>query len=1016
MDNKDLYNNRTVSVWFKVDRADNNDTAIIYEEDGNSQGLKIYLEDDGLYFQTWNQVGKERSGNYIATDAIAASVWHHAALVINESQTQPFTAYLDGAVVEAIAATQPSNVRVGVGGLNDSAQVNPENPGYKVKDIRVYERSLSQDEINLIYQPNSNPIVNDDNPLTVENNEVILFPDLLLENDRDPDGDLLTIEAVGNAVNGSVSLDHKNNIVFIPESNFNGEASFEYTVEDNRGGMATGNVNLTVLAQTSPIPVGTNLHRLADWSPQQPFLNGFKSARRWLTQDINLTTNEDGQFVNTWNTGEFADLDIDDKGWVKSLPDPEDEPLYSSVGTILYRDIDDYPGGEYVVLYQGEGTIEYGFDAEKDEAASIPGRDVIDVTPSNAGIWLRITATDPKDTGNYLRDIQIMSAEYEYADNQIFNPAFLEKIQPFNTLRFMDWMATNNSTQGEWDNRPTPDSSLFSGEIADLESMVELANRTDNDPWFTMPHRATDEYVTNFAQYVKDNLDPELQVYVEYSNEVWNRDFDQGWWVEAKGSEAFPDSDTGDYAKRIDWYSQRTTEITRMWDEVFAEDKERVVGVMSGQAANSWTARRALEYRWTDEPLSNKAYGIDAIAFAPYFGSYLGKPEYEAAIESWTEEPDGGLDKLFAELTEGGLLEDAPSNGALQQSYFWTENYVDLADLHNLDLLTYESGQHLRGNDGVEDNRAITELFTTANLDPRMGEIYQEYFTTLNELGVDLAVNYTDVSDYNKWGSWGALEHINQSTSPKYSVLESLVANNDNNLPPQLGELNHNLSDLGIIVEGDILTLAANYTDVGLQDYHAITFDWGDDSLINSQQQDPLLGDVGEVSSSHLYNTPGTYTATLTITDDSNLSSQKSLSVTVAQAVDLDWKPRSSSPQTNLAGDGVVRVAILGREDFNVADIDPTSIRADDDKDSLLDGNGIAALANQTSIQDTNSDEFADLVLLFDKSTLRSVVETDANLAIDDSEMYLFGNNDTQPNNYFLSGAPEGDTASRIHI
>ena len=1001
MDNDNLYNDYSVSLWFKAEDL-KSDRQIIYEEDGITQGLEIYLQDDRLRFKTWNQIGNERSGSYLATDTVDNDTWHHAALVLDSSSAE-FTAYLDGERIESETGQNPDRVDVGVGGLNNIAE-DPliEDLGYSVKDIQTYERSLSAEEIALVYQPNNNPVATADMSLTVENNEVILFPDLLLDNDLDPDGDRLNIATVGNTVNGTVAQDEEENIVFTPESNYSGDASFEYTVDDGRGGQATGRVDLMVLPETSPIPVGTNLHRLADWSPQLPFLNGFKSARRWLTQDINVTINEQGQYVNTWNTQEFDELDLDKNGWIKSLPEPEDEPEYTSVGTILYRDLGDYPGGEYVVLYEGEGTIQYDFDAQKDESASTPGRDVIDVTPSNAGIWLRITDTDPNDIGDYLRDIHIMPAEYEYADNQIFNPAFLEKIQPFNTLRFMDWMATNNSTQGEWGNRPTPESSVFSGEIASVESMVELANRTNTDPWFTIPHMATDEYITNFAEYVRDNLDPELQIYIEYSNEVWNRDFDQGWWVEEKGIEEFADSNVGDFGKRIDWYSKRTVEITQIWDEVFDTDKARVIGVVGGQAANSWTAKRALEHNWSDDILANEEYGIDAIAFAPYFGSYLGKSEYEAEIESWTEEPDGGLDKLFEELTTGGLLEDAPLYGSLQQSYFWTENYTDLADRHGLDLITYEGGQHLRGNDGVEDNQAITQLFTTANRDPRMGEIYQEYYTTLNELGVNLAVNYTDVSSFNKWGSWGALEHINQTSSPKYSVLESLVANNDNNLAPQVGKLNSNLSDLGLIVAGDTLNLEANYTDVGLQEYHAIAFDWGDGDLIDTDQQTPLLGNIGLASSSHIYDRSGTYTATLSITDDRNLTTNKSLSVTVVPKIDIDWKPRSTNPQTNLSGDGEVRVAIFGTEDFDVMDIDPNSIRADDDRDALLNGSGIKAIGDQASLQDINSDGFDDLVLVFDKPSLRSIVQTDSDLLVNDDRLYLLGSIPQPEKNFFF--------------
>ena len=121
---------------------------------------------------------------------------------------------------------------------------------------------------------------------------------------------------------------------------------------------------------------------------------------------------------------------------------------------------------------------------------------------------------------------------------------------------------------------------------------------------------------------------------------------------------------------------------------------------------------------------------------APYFGSYIGKPEYEAEIESWIDNEDEdnenfALDNLFEEITEGGVLNDAPTVGALQQAYNWTEGYAALADLHGLDLLTYESGQHLNGSGGVAENEAIGDLFIAANRDPRMGEIYQEYFSTL---------------------------------------------------------------------------------------------------------------------------------------------------------------------------------------------------------------------------------------------------------------------------------------------
>ena len=226
--------------------------------------------------------------------------------------------------------------------------------------------------------------------------------------------------------------------------------------------------------------IGTNLSNINDWSSQLPFIDGFRSSRPWLPQQPGV-----------WNTRENDQLDLDANGWVKSLPTPEDGTDDSYAGTLLFRGIDgNYPGGEYVVLYDGEGTIEYDFDATLDLTASSPGRDVITVNPSDSGIYLKITETDPNQTGNYLRNISVVPAAFEDSyPTEIFNSAFIEKIQPFAAFRFMDWMKTNNSTQKEWSNRPTLEDATWSQAGAPVEIMVELANRTSSDPWFTLRHQ-----------------------------------------------------------------------------------------------------------------------------------------------------------------------------------------------------------------------------------------------------------------------------------------------------------------------------------------------------------------------------------------------------------------------------------------------------------------------------------------------------------------------------------------------
>ncbi|WP_013321989.1 hypothetical protein [Gloeothece verrucosa] len=498
-----------------------------------------------------------------------------------------------------------------------------------------------------------------------------------------------------------------------------------------------------VASQPKVVEIGTNLTGVTDWSTQLPFIDGFKSSRRWIPQS-----------KKKWNAGEFEQLDLDKNGWVKSLPGANASQEYTFVGTLLYhKQNGHYPGGKYVVLYEGEGKIEYSYDGKKDIAASKPGRDVLNVTPSNAGIWLKITETDPKHKGNYIRNIHVLPQAYEKTyKTEIFNPLFLEKIQPFTTLRFMDWMKTNNSSQKEWSDRPTPDDSTWSPKGVPVEIMVALANRLNVNPWFNMPHQATDDYVKNFATYVRDHLKPGLKVYVEYSNEVWNAQFKQFHWVEEQSP-----------LNIYQTYGKRATQMMNIWDQVFGAKKQQVIGVMGGQTANPWVIGQALKQ-------ANDS--IDVIAIAPYVGGYIGNSKYEQQVESWTRDPDGGLNKLFQEIFKGGVLTNGPSGGGLPKAWPSVAKLREISQKHHLPLVAYEAGQHLVGVGKVTNNQAITKLFIEANRDPRMREVYEQLITQWNQvLGGTLFMNFSDIGQPSKWGSWGALEYLEQKTSPKYQAL-----------------------------------------------------------------------------------------------------------------------------------------------------------------------------------------------------------------------------------------------------
>ncbi|WP_040476951.1 cadherin-like domain-containing protein [Paramagnetospirillum caucaseum] len=62
------------------------------------------------------------------------------------------------------------------------------------------------------------------------------------------DGDTLSLSGVGNALGGTVSIDVNGDVVFTPDADFNGAASFDYTIDDGQGGIGTGTVTMNVAA------------------------------------------------------------------------------------------------------------------------------------------------------------------------------------------------------------------------------------------------------------------------------------------------------------------------------------------------------------------------------------------------------------------------------------------------------------------------------------------------------------------------------------------------------------------------------------------------------------------------------------------------------------------------------------------------------------------------------------------------------------------------------------------------
>jgi hypothetical protein len=552
---------------------------------------------------------------------------------------------------------------------------------------------------------------------------------------------------------------------------------------------------LSLLASNSfaqSAALGINLSSVTYYTPEQPFLNIMKTASGWSANDGSGKSYDQSQ------------LDLDANGYPKSMKGVNSAAgvTFTQIQTLVLRNLGQlssyagnrqgppyYRAGQYILLYDGEGTTKYSFDAKTYSRTS--GRDILAVTPSGAGINVIITATDPNHTGNYIRNMRLVYASYASLldSGEIFNPDFIARIRPFRTLRFMDWMQTNGSTEGtSWAAR-TPSSYAFWGRRSvPIEVMIALCNKLQADCWFNMPALATDDYVTQFATLVHSQLNSRSKVYVEFSNEIWNFSQNRQPLV-APGRAAFPGCATDDFCAGFNYGILRAIRVGKIWKNVWGADERRVVRVLAGQAGYTDRSRYMLDFKATQSGGSASYFNgpasvnVDVFAIAPYFGGGIASEIMKTAIQGVVGNLNtpyhllapsvrrGVESYISANVTVADVVARAQA-AVRTETVVWTAATYSLTSTRSIPLVAYEGGQHLVAGGGLENCVPLVDLLMAANRDPGLGTATRAFLQAWKQnSGGGLMSYYADIGPESKWGSWGALENVMQASSPKYDAL-----------------------------------------------------------------------------------------------------------------------------------------------------------------------------------------------------------------------------------------------------
>lgn len=124
----------------------------------------------------------------------------------------------------------------------------------------------------------ASPVAVDDAKTTAEDTAVDIN---VLGNDSDADGDTLSVSALTQPAHGTVSVNADDTIRFVPDANWFGETTFEYTVSDGTGGTDVGKVTVTV----TPV----NDRPVADAGPDLSTAEGTAVTLQGSASDVDST-------------------------------------------------------------------------------------------------------------------------------------------------------------------------------------------------------------------------------------------------------------------------------------------------------------------------------------------------------------------------------------------------------------------------------------------------------------------------------------------------------------------------------------------------------------------------------------------------------------------------------------------------------------------------------------------------------------------------------------------------------
>jgi hypothetical protein len=466
---------------------------------------------------------------------------------------------------------------------------------------------------------------------------------------------------------------------------------------------------------------GVGLDGLTDFSPARIFADAMKTCRSYSAD-----------LASPWGAADTVPLDA------------AGNPLadFSTLVMIEQPEI----SGTYKLSFDGTATVSpVASDLKVLNQRVVNGKTSADVVVNSGGtLALKFT-----NTQNGVKNLKLIRPNHTESD--VFTHEFLEALKPFNVIRLMDVLRTNDNEVTSWATRKKTTERQTGKRGMAYEYAFELARASGKDIWFNIPHQADDSFLMELAKMAKGLLPAERRIYLEYSNEVWNGIFKQSAW---NVDQAVKDQAQGtgklDYdgsTNKFYWGWRRVGSMAVRAAKAFSaefgtaalNDRVRVILAMQIAYSDGFQYKQALNY--IQAVYGDPKQYLFATSGAPYFGG---------GNKDLYKDPN-----LTVDMVIDSLSKSADNTVAINQKM------KQLALGYGLKYISYEGGVDI----GQIDNKVDVKI--QAQLDPRIREIVYRYFK--NVMANSDGMNYFVLcSKWSKNGYWGLMSKITGLLQPKY--------------------------------------------------------------------------------------------------------------------------------------------------------------------------------------------------------------------------------------------------------